>query len=60
MGVHLDLTDVEAEVLESVLEGVIGEMSSEIADTENPSFRTQLNQRRDALREVRRKLSTTL
>lgn len=59
MTIKVELGEEEAEALVAVLEGVLAEMSSEIAATENPSFRAELNQRRDVLRTVRTKLTAS-
>ncbi|HLG68041.1 MAG TPA: hypothetical protein VKV36_09265 [Acidimicrobiales bacterium] len=53
----LELTDLEGEILASVIEGVLGDLSSEIAATENPSFRAELNGRRDVLRRIHGRLT---
>jgi hypothetical protein len=53
MGTEIRLTDDQAAELESMLSEVLGDLSSEIAGTENPSYRHALNRRRDLLREVR-------
>ena len=53
----LNLSESQAEELRQTLEGVLGDMSSEIADTDNPSYRLTLKERRDHLRSVRDKLA---
>ena len=55
----LELTDGESETLGALLDDVLGDMSTEIAHTDNPSYRAELSRRRDALREVRRKLAAS-
>jgi len=54
---ELTLTDTEATELRDLLDGSLGDLSSEIADTDNPSFRLALKDRRDRLRSVRDKLA---
>ena len=53
---ELTLTDAEATELRDLLDGSLGDLSSEIADTDNPSYRLALKERRDRLRSVRDKL----
>lgn len=48
----LDLTDEEVGLLREVLGSVIGALSPEIADTDNPEFRRYLMARRALLRAV--------
>jgi hypothetical protein len=52
----LDLSQLQAEELRSCLETVIGNMSGEIADTDNPAYRRQLEARREALKSIRSQL----
>jgi hypothetical protein len=49
----LELSVSEAEELKHVLDEVISDMSSEIANTDNPTFREALKQRRDLLSGIR-------
>ena len=51
--VHLDFTSEQAQTLLGVIDGVLGELSSEIANTDNASYRAALTHRRDVIREVR-------
>ena len=53
---ELTLTEPEATELRDLLDGSLGDLSSEIADTDNPSYRLALKERRDRLRSVRDKL----
>jgi hypothetical protein len=53
---ELTLTDTESTELRDLLDGSLGDLSSEIADTDNPSYRLTLKARRDHLRAVRDKL----
>lgn len=54
---NVELSDAEVTVLRSVLDETLGDMSSEIADTDNPAFREALELRRDLLRGVRSALT---
>lgn len=54
----MELTDEQAQVLSGLLDGVLGELSSEIADTDNARYRASLNRRRQSLRDIRRMLDT--
>lgn len=53
---NVELDDEEAEELRAVLDGVLGELSTEIADTDNAAFRASLNRRRDLIRGVHERL----
>jgi len=55
---ELTLTDTEATELRDLLDGSLGDLSSEIADTDNPSYRLGLKERREVLRGVRDRLAT--
>lgn len=46
---QLDLNDQDAQLLREVLDGVVRDLSPEIADTDNPGYRRMLNARRDQL-----------
>ena len=50
---ELTLTDDEANELRDLLDGSLGDLSSEIADTDNPSYRLALKERRTRLQAVR-------
>jgi hypothetical protein len=50
--VNLELTDEQAADLKDLLQASLGDMSSEIADTDNPLFRESLMRRRDQLSDV--------
>ena len=52
----LDLSQEIAEELRVTLEQVIGDLSSEIADTDNPAFHRELDARRERLRSVHSQL----
>ncbi len=52
----LDLSESQTEELRSCLEGVIRDMSGEIADTDNPGYRRQLMARREVLRSIHSQL----
>jgi hypothetical protein len=53
---NLELSQEAAEVLLETLNGVLGDVSSEIANTDNASYRAGLMARRDLLREVQTQL----
>jgi hypothetical protein len=55
--VELSLDEQDAQLLREVLQTVISDLSPEIADTDNPSYRRQLQSRRDALRTLLAKLA---
>ena len=48
----LTLTDEEAEALVMLLEGNLGDLSYEIADTDRVEFRDQLKERREVLNNI--------
>ena len=54
---ELTVTEAEATELRDLLDGSLGDLSSEIADTDNPSYRLTLKERRDHLRSVLDKLA---
>jgi hypothetical protein len=56
---HVDFSAEEASELVSVLDGAIADLSPEIADTDNPSYRAMLRNRRELLRSARAKLNST-
>jgi hypothetical protein len=43
----LELSEDETELLRQILDAVLGDLSPEIADTDNPSYRRALRNRRD-------------
>jgi hypothetical protein len=49
---QLELSDEQVEVLRDALDSVVGDLSPEIADTDNPTYRRQLVARRDLLRAI--------
>ena len=53
----LTLTTDEAELLHSTLGSAISDMSPEIADTDNPSYRAMLRQQRDVLSTIQDRLA---
>jgi hypothetical protein len=53
---ELELTDEQASELELLLDDVLGELSHEIADTDNPQFRQRLRDRRVALEAIAHEL----
>jgi len=54
---QLELDQSEVEALRSLLSGALGELSSEIADTDNAAYARELRARRDLLRSVQERLS---
>ncbi len=54
---QLTLTETEATELRDLLDGSLGDLSSEIADTDNPSYRVALKERRARLQAVRAQLA---
>lgn len=54
----LDLSQEVAEELRVTLEQVIGDLSSEIAGTDNPGYRRELEAGRERLRSVHSQLET--
>ncbi|MFD2416786.1 hypothetical protein [Amycolatopsis pigmentata] len=49
---RLELTEEEAGILREVLRTHLGDLSAEIANTDNPAFRRALRNRRDRLARV--------
>ncbi len=49
---HLDLTDEAAILLREILNSAVRDLSHEIADTDNSTFRAELRDRRDAVRSI--------
>lgn len=54
---ELHLTGEELEELRSALDSMISDLSPEIADTDNPNYRTRLRHRRDLLSGIRARLA---
>lgn len=54
---NLDLSREQTDELRSVLDEVLGDLSAEIADTENPTYRSALGHRRSLLTEIRAQLA---
>jgi hypothetical protein len=50
--VQLELDEAQASVLREVVDAAVRDLSHEIADTDTPSFRAGLKERRDRLREI--------
>ncbi len=48
----LELTEVQCAELQKLLEGALGDLSSEIADTDNAEYRQGLRERRGVLESV--------
>jgi hypothetical protein len=53
---ELVLSDAETIELRDLLDGTLGDLSSEIADTDNPAYRVALKERRDRLKGLRQRL----
>jgi hypothetical protein len=53
---ELTVTEPEATELRDLLDGSLGDLSSEIAGTDNPSYRLVLKERRTRLQAVRAQL----
>jgi len=53
---HLTLTEDEAIELRDLLDGSLGDLSTEIADTDNPGYRVGLKSRRVHLQAMRAQL----
>jgi hypothetical protein len=51
MDIHL--TDEQADELRETIDGALDDLSTEIAATDNPSYRALLNRRRTLLRDTR-------
>ncbi len=58
--VHLELTAEQAATLLGVIDGELGEFTSEIANTDNASYRASLAHRREVIREVRADLEASI
>jgi hypothetical protein len=54
----VQLSDVQVDALRTLLDEALGDLSTEIADTENPKFRASLDRRRSSLRELRELLGS--
>jgi hypothetical protein len=57
---ELTVTDPEATELRDLLDGSLGDLSCEIADTDNPSYRLALKERRTRLQSVRAQLEAVV
>ncbi len=53
---QLTLTDAEVAELRDLLRGTLGDLSSEIADTDNPTYRLALKDRRIHLQSIQAQL----
>lgn len=49
---NLSLTEEQAAELAELVRSALGDLSSEIADTDNAVYRAHLNERRERLRQV--------
>lgn len=50
---ELTLTEAQAAEVRVLLDAALGDLSTEIADTDNPGYRVGLRERRERLQEVR-------
>jgi hypothetical protein len=48
----IELTEVQCAELQRLLEGTLGDLSSEIADTDNAEYRAGLRERRSVLESI--------
>ena len=48
----IELTEVQCEELQRLLEGSLGDLSAEIADTDNYEYRNVLRERRSVLESI--------
>jgi len=46
----LEISDDDARLLKEILESEISDMSPEIADTDNPTYRRELKEKREQMR----------
>ena len=49
---NIELTESQRTELQELLRGSLADLSSEIADTDNPSYRNGLRERREVLESV--------
>ena len=49
---NIELTESQRTELQELLRGTLADLSSEIADTDNPSYRNGLRERREVLESV--------
>jgi hypothetical protein len=54
---HMELTNDEAIELRDLIDGSLGDLSSEIAGTDNPGYRVGLKERRVRLQAARAQLA---
>lgn len=57
---ELHLNDEQARELHRLLTEALGDLSSEIADTDNPAFQRTLRDRREQLESIQRQLKSDL
>jgi|GEM_PF-2929503 len=58
MAKTLELNDQQQEMLAELIKSALGDLSYEIADTNNHNFKDQLKLRRDALKELSQQLES--
>ena len=49
---HIELSEAQRRELRELLRSSLGDLSTEIADTDNPSYRNSLRDRRELLQSV--------
>jgi len=54
--INIELSDADVQLLREVLESTVSDLSPEIADTDNPTFRRELTARREQLRSILQRL----
>lgn len=57
--IRIELTPEKAEMLREILEGYLSDLRMEIADTDLMSFRENLKEREDFLKELLERLKST-
>lgn len=58
MAKTIEITDEQQEILSDILKSALGDMSYEIADTNNSEYKDKLKQRRDALKALAEEIAS--
>lgn len=58
MAKTIELTDDQLQILAEMIKNVLGDMSYEIADTDNSEYKAELKQRRDALKALAEQINS--
>lgn len=58
MAKSIELTDEQQQILMDMINTVLGDMSYEIADTDNSEFKDELKQRRNALKALAEQIAS--